>query len=55
MCHIYNPYPDAFLRQLAAEQLNALPGVDGLQAQAVVEAACASLSHGRFSEIKRRG
>lgn len=45
---------DAFLRQLGGETVADLPGLmDGLQAQAIAEAACESLTSGRFVRVER--
>lgn len=45
---------DAFLRQLGGETVADLPGLmDGLQAQAIAEAACESLASGRFVQVER--
>lgn len=45
---------DAFLRQLGGETVAELPGlIDGLQAQAIAEAACESLVSRRFVRVER--
>lgn len=47
---------DAFLRQLGGETVAHLPGLmDGLQAQAIAEAACESLTSGRFVRVEPLG
>ena len=48
----YYQHLDAFIRSLNGETVADLPGLlDGLQAQAIAEAAVQSLQHGQFVAV----
>lgn len=50
----YFAHLDAFLRHIGGEEVDDLPDLyDGLQAQAIAEAACESLASGQFSDVER--